>query len=103
MSRDHPGEEDRTGGGSGDESDTGQGGGLAEPLDPAVNPAMTWRPFSTFANLTVDMAVGNDFDEDHGHLYGTQPLAAWTAMLAPPGWEAADVERLREHLARLER
>lgn len=76
---------------------------LAEPLDPAVNPAMTWRPFSTFANLTVDMAVGNDFDEDHGHLYGTQPLAAWTAMLAPPGWEAADVERLREHLARLER
>jgi uncharacterized membrane protein len=71
---------------------------LAEPLDPAVNPAMTWRPVATFLNLTVDMAVGNDFDEDHGHLYGTQPLAAWAAMLAPEGWDDADVERLRGQL-----
>lgn len=71
---------------------------LAEPLDAAVNPAMTWRPVATFLNLTVDMAVGNDFDEDHGHLYGTQPLAAWVAMLAPQGWEDADVELLQREL-----
>jgi hypothetical protein len=41
---------------------------------------------TTFLNLAVDMAVGNDFDEDHGHLYGTQPLTAWRAMLAADGW-----------------
>jgi uncharacterized membrane protein len=76
---------------------------LAEPLDSAVNPAMTWRPVATFLNLTVDMAVGNDFDEDHGHLYGTQPLAAWAAMLAPRGWGKADVERLRRRLETLDR
>ena len=76
---------------------------LAEPLDPAVNPAMTWWPAATFLNLTVDMAVGNDFDEDHGHLYGTQPLDAWVAMLHPAGWDADRVEQLRERLARLSR
>ncbi|SDT09882.1 Uncharacterized membrane protein [Nocardioides scoriae] len=76
---------------------------LAEPLDPAVNPAMSWWPAATFLNLTVDMAVGNDFDEDHGHLYGTQPLDAWVAMLHPAGWDADRVEQLRERLARLSR
>ncbi|MFY0408047.1 alpha/beta-hydrolase family protein [Solicola sp. PLA-1-18] len=76
---------------------------LSEPLDPSVNPAMTWHPVSTFAGLTVDMAVGNDFDEDHGHLYGTQPLAAWAVMLQPAGWDADDLERLRERLAPLSR
>lgn len=76
---------------------------LAEPLDATVNPAMGWRPSATFFNLTVDMVVANDFDEDHGHLYGTQPLAAWAAMLRPDGWDADRVERLRERLELLER
>lgn len=71
---------------------------LEEPLDPAVNPAMSWTPLTTFLNLAVDMAVGNDFDEDHGHLYGTQPLTAWRAMLAPDGWTDDRVEQLRERL-----
>lgn len=72
---------------------------LEEPLDPAVNPAMSWTPLTTFLNLAVDMAVGNDFDEDHGHLYGTQPLTAWRAMLAPAGWTDDQVDQLRERLA----
>ncbi len=71
---------------------------LREPLDPAVNPAMGWTPVTTFLNLAVDMAVSNDFDEDHGHLYGTQPLTAWRAVLAPAGWDADRIARLREHL-----
>jgi len=71
---------------------------LREPLDPAVNPAMSWAPVTTFLNLAVDMAVSNDFDEDHGHRYGTQPLSSWVAILRPPGWDAARVERLRDRL-----
>ena len=76
---------------------------LDEPLDPAVNPAMSWTPLTTFLNLAVDMAVSNDFDEDHGHLYGTQPLTAWRAMLAPEGWDDARVEQLRERLRAIAR
>lgn len=56
---------------------------LAEPLAPEVNPALEWRPLVTFLNLTVDMAVSNDFDEGHGHRYGTTPRDAWVRILAP--------------------
>ncbi|ROR93049.1 alpha/beta-hydrolase family protein [Nocardioides aurantiacus] len=76
---------------------------LEERRDPAINPAISWRPSATFFNLTIDMAVANDFDEDHGHLYGTQPLAAWAAMLHPRGWDTARVEELRVRLAVLGR
>lgn len=76
---------------------------LEEPLDPSVNPDMTWTPLTTFLNLAVDMAVSNDFDEDHGHLYGTQPLTAWRAMLDPVGWDQDRVEELRARLATVTR
>jgi uncharacterized membrane protein len=72
---------------------------LEEPLDPAVNPAIKWTPVVTFMQLVVDMGVSNDFDEDHGHKYGTQPLSAWYAVVRPPGWDEARVEELRPRLA----
>jgi uncharacterized membrane protein len=72
---------------------------LEEPLDPAVNPAVKWTPVVTFLQLVVDMGVSNDFDEDHGHKYGTQPLSAWYAVVRPPGWDQARVEELRQRLA----
>jgi uncharacterized membrane protein len=76
---------------------------LEEPLDPAVNPAMEWHPMTTFLQLAVDMAVSNDFDEDHGHKYGTQPLSAWYAVVQPPGWDQARVEELRQRLTDVSR
>ncbi|MDZ5662038.1 alpha/beta-hydrolase family protein [Nocardioides sp. S-58] len=76
---------------------------LEEPLDPAVNPAIEWTPVTTFLQLAVDMAVSNDFDEDHGHKYGTQPLDAWYAVVRPPGWDRARVDQLRERLAPIDR
>ncbi|GAB2856747.1 alpha/beta-hydrolase family protein [Nocardioides pacificus] len=76
---------------------------LEEPLDPAVNPAMTWTPVTTFLQLAVDMAVSNDFDEDHGHRYGTQPLSGWYAVVQPSGWDQGRIEDLRERLAAISR
>lgn len=76
---------------------------LEEPLDPAVNPEIRWAPVTTFLQLAVDMAVSNDFDEDHGHKYGTQPLEAWYAVVQPVGWDRARVEELRERLAPVSR
>lgn len=76
---------------------------LDEPLDPAVNPQMRWYPVTTFLNLAVDMALSTTFEEEQGHMYGTQPTLAWTAMLAPRGWDAEKVARLRAELSRVGR
>ncbi|NPC44464.1 alpha/beta-hydrolase family protein [Nocardioides sp. zg-1230] len=76
---------------------------LEEPLDASVNPAIRWTPVTTFLQLAVDMAVSNDFDEDHGHKYGTQPLSAWYAVVRPPSWDAARLAELRERLAGISR
>lgn len=76
---------------------------LQEPLDPTVNPAMRWAPLTTFLGLAIDMAVSNDFDEGQGHLYGTQPLTSWHAILRPPDWDQDEVQRLRERLSALSR
>ncbi|NYG57134.1 putative membrane protein [Nocardioides daedukensis] len=76
---------------------------LEEPLDAEVNPDMRWTPLTTFLQLAVDMAVSNDFDEGQGHLYGTMPLTAWHAILAPAGWDEQKVERLRERLESVQR
>ncbi|WP_370617907.1 alpha/beta-hydrolase family protein [Mumia qirimensis] len=71
---------------------------MDERRDPAVSPYLRWWPTGTFFAVALDMAVGNDFDEGNGHLYGTQPLDAWRAMLPPDGWDDAQVEALRETL-----
>lgn len=76
---------------------------LQEPLDPAVNPAIEWTPVTTFLQLAIDMAVSNDFDEDHGHRYGTQPLSAWYAIVQPPGWTPTRLAELRLRLAEVVR
>ncbi|QCX28920.1 alpha/beta-hydrolase family protein [Nocardioides jishulii] len=76
---------------------------LREPLDPAVNPDMEWYPVTTFLNLAVDMAVSNAFEEEQGHMYGTQPTLAWAAMLQPDGWDDERVAALRTTLAGVHR
>ncbi len=72
---------------------------LREPLDAAVNPALDWTPGTTFLQLAVDMVVSNDFDEEHGHLYGTLPLTAWHRIVQPEGWDESQLEELRRRLA----
>ena len=57
---------------------------------------------TTFLQLAVDMAVSNDFDEDHGHRYGTQPLSAWYAIVQPPGWTPTQLQELRLRLAEVD-
>ena len=76
---------------------------LSEPLDPAVNPEVDWSPVTTFLQLAVDMGVSNDFDAEHGHLYGTLPLTSWYVIDRPEGWDSAKVEELRERLDTVQR
>jgi uncharacterized membrane protein len=67
---------------------------LAEPRGPDVTPAVHWYPFVTFWQLTCDMAVGLDAPAGHGHHYGPEITAAWTAILRPPDWTDADTAAL---------
>lgn len=78
---------------------------LEEPLDPAVNPNMRWYPVTTFLNLAVDMAVATAFDEDQGHMYGTQPALAWRTMIAPEAYLEDDqaFDRLLDTLEKIPR
>src|SRR5215475_5245979 len=70
---------------------------LEEQRGPDVLPNMRWYPFVTFWQVTADMAFSTGVPPSHGHNYGTQPVAAWAAILPPPGWtdaRTADLERV---------
>ena len=71
---------------------------LSEPLDSRVMPGISWRPVTTFLQLTADQIVGTEFGEGWGHRYGTMPLIVWFETLDPEGWDEGRLVALREHL-----
>lgn len=67
---------------------------LAEPRGPGVLSWVPWLPVITFAGLTGDMINSQGVPAGHGHVYGTDPVFAWAAILQPPGWTDEDTTRL---------
>ncbi|NUR91741.1 MAG: hypothetical protein HOY71_47345 [Nonomuraea sp.] len=72
---------------------------LEGPRGPDVNPQMNWFPLVTFWQVLVDMAAAQDVPAAHGHVYGANIVDGWAAVAAPPGWSAADTERLRRTIS----
>jgi uncharacterized membrane protein len=72
---------------------------LAEPRGGDVLPSMRWLPFVTFWQVTADMAFSTGVPGGHGHSYGTAPVAAWAAIVPPPGWTAERTTELTRTLA----
>ena len=72
---------------------------LREPRAETVNPAMSWYPFVTFWQVTVDLAFSVDVPDGYGHRYELANTDAWAAIVPPDGWTAQDTTDLREHLA----
>jgi uncharacterized membrane protein len=70
---------------------------LAEPRGPGVL-AWPWLPVITFTGLTGDMMNSQGVPAGHGHVYGTDAVAAWADILRPRGWGAAQTARLQRHL-----
>lgn len=60
-----------------------------------------WFPFVTFLQVSADMAVSTNVPDGHGHSYVADIADAWSAILTPQGWTAADTERLRATLAEI--
>ncbi|MDL5156365.1 alpha/beta hydrolase [Actinomycetospora termitidis] len=73
---------------------------LVEPRGSDVVGAMSWYPVITFWQVSIDLVNAVDVPPGHGHVYQGEVLDGWVAVAAPPGWTAADTERVREVLAR---
>lgn len=67
---------------------------MTQPRGPGVLPWVPWLPVVTFAGLTGDMINSQGVPSGYGHVYGTDPVYAWAAILQLPGWTAQDSQAL---------
>ncbi len=74
---------------------------LLEPPGVGRTPTMRYYPVLTFLQVTVDQFVGVNVPNGQGHNYGTAMPAIFAAVAQPPGWTAADTERLETLIASL--
>jgi uncharacterized membrane protein len=58
-----------------------------------------WFPAVTFVQSIGDLIAGESPPPGYGHRYDPNLADGWAAMAAPPGWTAADTQRLRDVLA----
>jgi uncharacterized membrane protein len=63
---------------------------------PDVSPDMAWMPFVTFWQVTADLVFSTGVPDGHGHKYEADYANAWADVVQPPGWTAADTDRLRQ-------
>ncbi|WP_340558384.1 alpha/beta hydrolase [Streptomyces sp. GSL17-111] len=68
---------------------------LEEPVGPDVTDELSWFPFVTFWQTTVDMSMSYGVGAPHGHRYGTNAVEGWAAVLPPDGWTQSDTLRLK--------
>ncbi|WP_448639218.1 alpha/beta hydrolase [Geodermatophilus sp. URMC 63] len=72
---------------------------LEEHRGEDVVDAVRWIPFVTFWQVTADLPFAGNVPDRHGHVYRSQYVDAWAAVLQPPGWDAERAQRLRDLLA----
>jgi uncharacterized membrane protein len=68
---------------------------LTEPAGPDVIDEMTWIPFVTFWQVTMDMLEPVDTPPGHGHTYTLEFVDGWAEILQPPGWTPQLADELR--------
>ena len=72
---------------------------LTEPPGPDATGDMTWIPFVTFWQVTMDMLEPVDVAPGHGHSYTLEFVDGWATVLQPPGWTAQRADALRSIIA----
>ncbi|NEK57992.1 hypothetical protein GCU56_08920 [Geodermatophilus sabuli] len=68
---------------------------LAEAPGRDVLDEMTWIPFVTFWQVTLDMPFSTEVPEGHGHRYTRESVDAWALLLRPADWTEQKAHRLR--------
>ncbi len=63
---------------------------LDEPRGPDVTPEVTWFPFVSFRQTSVDMAVSYGVDAPHGHRYGAGSVDGWAAVYGKAEYRTAE-------------
>jgi uncharacterized membrane protein len=71
---------------------------LAEPRGYDVSPTMRWYPILTFLQVTADLVLAQRTRTSHGHYFHGATVAAWAAILTPPGWTKARTAELNNLL-----
>lgn len=81
---------------------------LRHATDPVVwwSPDLLWRPpdhgqwfpVVTFAQVTIDLMVGNDVPSGNGHNYRADAVSAWARIAPPPDWGRSREDMLRSLL-----
>ncbi len=75
---------------------------MSQPRGPDISPQMRWYPIVSFLQLLVDMMTATTTPMGHGHVYAPQHyIDAWIEVTDVRGWPAADIGRLKAHLASL--
>jgi len=67
---------------------------LRSPLGSDIPRQASWFPIVTFAQVSADLIEGFSTPAGHGHNYNDAWAQALTSVAAPPGWSAADTQRL---------
>ncbi|UXA20959.1 alpha/beta hydrolase [Mycobacterium sp. SMC-4] len=71
---------------------------LAEPPGRDRTASMRWYPIITYWQVAADIPNASAAPAGHGHNYGDYILDGWVGVAPPPGWTAADTERIRDAL-----
>ncbi len=67
---------------------------MGKPRGYDVPQSSVWAPGVTFTQELFDLMAGFSATPGHGHNYDPNVTDGWAAISAPPGWTAADTERL---------
>jgi uncharacterized membrane protein len=67
---------------------------------PDVSQSMVWIPFVSFWQITADLVFAVGVPDGHGHKYEADYVNGWADVAQPPGWTAADTDRLRQLVER---
>jgi uncharacterized membrane protein len=72
---------------------------MKQPRGADVSPQLRWYPIVTVLQLAIDMMIATTAPIGHGHVYAPQHyIDAWVEVTAV-NWPAAEIDRLKQHLA----
>jgi uncharacterized membrane protein len=68
---------------------------------PDVSPFLRWYPILTFMQILFDLPMATSVPIGYGHNYApAHYIDAWQAVTEPSGWDAQQVDRLKQELTR---
>ncbi len=64
---------------------------------PSLPERMAWWPLFTWEQMLIDFTTNGIVPPGFGHNYSNSHATGWAAVMQPPGWDAATVQRLERY------